>query len=184
MVGKANKNFKSRPSTYTCESLRFACALTLWETNYEQCFSVGIIKGKKVRQIHIIYVRGKLRQSILGNSNRPQFSLLIHTWWAPVHQGWTTCLDFLNSKYFSDQSKFHVQDTHITLLTTPNLQQCETTQQSENKSAKYPLAILYSRVKFWVGTTENFNQPQLSLLPHGVHHPRRTSCILFLNLSS
>jgi hypothetical protein len=24
----------------------------------------------------------------------------------------------------------------------------------------------------------------LSLLPHGVHHRRRTSCFLFLNLSS
>ncbi len=32
LVGKANKNFKSRPSTYACESLRFACAMTLWET--------------------------------------------------------------------------------------------------------------------------------------------------------
>jgi hypothetical protein len=60
----------------------------------------------------------------------------------------------------------------------------ESRQQLERKSAKYPLAIIYSRVKFWVGTMENFNQPQLSLLPHGVHHPRRTTCLLFLNLSS
>jgi hypothetical protein len=43
---------------------------------------------------------------------------------------------------------------------------------------------IFSRVKFWVRTTKNFNQRKLSLLPHGVHHPRRTSCILFLNLSS
>jgi hypothetical protein len=108
-----------------------------------------------------------------------------HTpWWAPVHQWWTTCLHFLNAKYFNDQRKFSVQDARISLLKTSNLVQHECRQQLERKSAKYPLAIIYSRVKFWVGTTENFNQPQLSLLPHGVHHPRRTSCILFLNLSS
>ncbi len=55
---------------------------------------------------------------------------------------------------------------------------------TRENSAKYPLAIIYSRVKFWVGSTKNFNQPQLSLLLHGVHQPRRTTCILFLNLSS
>jgi hypothetical protein len=43
--------------------------MTLWETNYEQCFPVGVIKGEKVGQIDIIYVRGKFRQSTLGNSN-------------------------------------------------------------------------------------------------------------------
>jgi hypothetical protein len=32
LAGKANKNFKSRPGTYACESLRFACAMTLWES--------------------------------------------------------------------------------------------------------------------------------------------------------
>jgi hypothetical protein len=130
------------------------------------------------------YVRGKFRHSTLGNSNWPQFSLLTHTWWAPVHQWWTTCLHFLHAKYFSDQRKFGVQDALITLLKTSNLEQRESRQQLEKMSAKYPLAIIYSRVKFWVGTTENFNQPQLSLLPHGMHHPRRTSCILFLNFSS
>jgi hypothetical protein len=108
-----------------------------------------------------------------------------HTpWWAPVHQWWTTCLHFLNAKYFNDRRKFRVQDARITLLKTSNLEQRECRQQLDRKSANYPLAIIYSRVKFWVGTTEDFNQPQLSLLPHGVHHPRRTSCILFLNLSS
>jgi hypothetical protein len=58
--------------------------MTLWETNYEQCFPVGVIKGEKGGQIDIIYVRGKFRQSTLGSSNWPQFSLLTHTWWAPV----------------------------------------------------------------------------------------------------
>jgi hypothetical protein len=53
--------------------------MTLWETNYEQCFPVGVIKGEKVGQIDIIYVRGKFRQSTLGNSNWPQFSLPTHT---------------------------------------------------------------------------------------------------------
>jgi hypothetical protein len=56
--------------------------MALWETNYEQYSPVGVIKGEKVGQIHIIYVRGKFRQSTLGNSNWPQFSLLTHTWWA------------------------------------------------------------------------------------------------------
>ncbi len=158
--------------------------MTLWETIYEQCFPVAVIKGEKVGQIDIIYVRGKFRQSTLGISNWPQFSLLTPTWWAAVHQWWTTCLHFLNAKYFSDQRKFRVQDARITLLKSSNLEQRESRQQLDKKSAKYPLAIKYSRVKFWVCTTENFNQPQLSLLPHGVHHPRRTSCILFLNLSS
>ncbi len=154
-------------------------------SNYLQCFPVGVIKGEKVGQIDIIYVRGKFRQSTLGlNSNWPQFSQLTHTWWAPVHQWWTTCLHFLNAKYLSDQRKFRVQDARITLLKTSNLEQRESTQQPQKKSAKYPVAIIYSRVKFWVGTTENFNQLQLSLLPHGVHHRRRTSCFLFLNLSS
>jgi len=124
----------------------------------------------------------KVQTKYSRNSNWPQFSLLTHTWWAPVHRCWTTCLHFLNAKYFSDQRKFSVQDARITLLKTSNLEQRESTQQPEKKSAKYPLAIIYSRVKFWVGTTENFNQPQLSLLPHGVHHPRRTNCIVFLNL--
>ncbi len=168
LVGKSNKNFKSRRSTYTLQSLRFACAMTLWGTNYEQCFPVAVIKGEKVGQIDIIYVRGKFRQSTLGNSNWPQFSLLTHAWWAPVHQWWTTCLHFLNPKYFSDQRKFRVQDARITLLKTSNLEQRESRQQLEKKSAKYPLAIIYSRVKFWVGTMENFNQPQLSLLSHRV----------------
>jgi hypothetical protein len=103
-----------------------------------------------------------------------------HTpWWAPVHQWWTTCLHFLNAKYFNDRRKFRVQDARITLLKTSNLEQRECRQQLERKSANYPLAIIYSRVKFWVRTTEDFNQPQLSLLPHGVHHPRRTSCSLW-----
>jgi len=57
--------------------------MTLWETNYEQCFPVAVIKGEKVGQIDIICVRGKFRQSTLGNSNWPQISLLTHTWWAP-----------------------------------------------------------------------------------------------------
>jgi hypothetical protein len=160
------------------------CHDFMGNSNYLQCFPVGVIKGEKVGQNDIIYVRGKFRQSTLGNSNWPQFSLLTHTWWAPVHQWWTTCLHFLNAKYFSDQRKFSVQDALITLLKTSDLEQRESTQQTEKKSAKYPLAIIYSTVKFWVGATENFNQPQLSLLPHGVHHPRRTSCILFLNLPS
>jgi hypothetical protein len=56
--------------------------MTLWETIYEQCFSVAVIKGEKVGQIDIIYVRGKFRQRTLGNFNWPQFSLLTHTWWA------------------------------------------------------------------------------------------------------
>jgi hypothetical protein len=43
--------------------------MTLWETNYEQCFPVVVIKGEKVGQIDIIYVRGKFRQNTLGNSN-------------------------------------------------------------------------------------------------------------------
>jgi hypothetical protein len=60
--------------------------MTLWETNYEQCFPVAVIKGEKVGQIDIIYVRGKFRQSTLGNSNWPQIFLLTHTWWAAVHQ--------------------------------------------------------------------------------------------------
>jgi len=51
-----------------------------------QCFPVGVIKGEKVGQIDKNNVRGKFRQSTLGNSNWPQFSLLTHTWWAPVHQ--------------------------------------------------------------------------------------------------
>jgi hypothetical protein len=148
LVGKANKNFKSRPSIYTCESLRFACAMTLWTTNYEQCFPVGVIKGEKVGQIDIIYVRGKFRQSTLGNSNWPQFSLLTQTWSALVHQRWTTCLHFLIAKYFSDQRKFRVQDARITLLKTSHLEHRESTQQPKKKSAKYPLAIIYSRVKF------------------------------------
>jgi hypothetical protein len=58
--------------------------MTLWETIYEQCFPVDVIKGEKVGQID--NVRGKFRQSTLVNSNWPQFSLLTHTWWAPVHQ--------------------------------------------------------------------------------------------------
>ncbi len=66
LVGKSNKNFKSRCSTYTCQSLRLACAMTLWETIYELCFPVAVIKGEKVGQIDIIYVRGKFRQSTLG----------------------------------------------------------------------------------------------------------------------
>ncbi len=41
--------------------------MTLWETNYEQCFPVGVIKGEKVGQIDIIYVRGKFRQSTLNS---------------------------------------------------------------------------------------------------------------------
>jgi hypothetical protein len=53
--------------------------MNLWETNYEQCFPVGVIKGEKVGQIDIIYVRGKFRQSTLGNSNWPQYSLPTHT---------------------------------------------------------------------------------------------------------
>jgi hypothetical protein len=122
--------------------------MTLWETNYEQCFPVGVIKGEKLGQIDIIYVRGKFRQSTLGNSNRPQFSLLTHTWWSPVHQRWTTCLHFLNGKHFSGPRKFRVQDARITLLKTSNFEQRESTQQPEKKSAKYPLAIIYSRVKF------------------------------------
>jgi hypothetical protein len=153
-------------------------------SNYLQCFPVGVLKGEKVGQIDIIYVRGKFRQSTLGNSNWPQFSQLTHTWWAPVHQWWTTCLHFLNAKYFSDQRKLSVQDVRITLLKTSNLEQREGTQRLEKKSAKYPLAIINFRVKFWLGTTENFKQPQLSLLLHDVHHPRRTSFILFLSLPS
>jgi hypothetical protein len=42
-------------------------------SNYLQCFPVGVIKGEKVGEIDIIYVRGKFRQSTLGNSNWPQF---------------------------------------------------------------------------------------------------------------
>ncbi len=49
-------------------------------SNYLQCFPVGVIKGEKVGQIDIMYVRGKFRQSTLGISNWPQFSLLTHTW--------------------------------------------------------------------------------------------------------
>ncbi len=111
-------------------------------------FFPAVIKGEKVAQIDIIYVRGKFRQSTLGNSNRPQFSLLTHTWWAPVHQQWTTCIHLLNAKYFSDQRKFRAQDARITLLKTSNLEQRESTKQPQKKSAKYPLAIIYSRVKF------------------------------------
>jgi hypothetical protein len=40
--------------------------MTLWETNYEQRFPVGVIKGEKVGQIDIIYVRGKFRQKYSG----------------------------------------------------------------------------------------------------------------------
>jgi len=37
-----------------------------------------------------------------------------HTpWWAPVHQWWTTCLHFLNAKYFNDRRKFRVQDARM-----------------------------------------------------------------------
>jgi len=99
-------------------------------------FFPGVIKGEKVAQIDIIYVRGKFRQSTLGNSNWPQFSLLTHTWWAPVHQRWTTCLHFLIAKYFSDQRKFRVQDARITLLKTSHLEHRESTQQPEKKSSK------------------------------------------------
>jgi hypothetical protein len=53
-------------------------------SNYIQCFPVGVNKGEKVGQTDKIYVRGKFRQSTLGNSNCPQFSLLIHTWWVVV----------------------------------------------------------------------------------------------------
>jgi hypothetical protein len=52
------------------------------------------------------------------------------------------------SKRFSDQRKLSVQDVRITLLKTSNLEQREGTQQLEKKSAKYPLAIIYFRVKF------------------------------------
>jgi hypothetical protein len=53
--------------------------MALWETNYEQYSPVGVIKGEKVGQIHIIYVRGKFRQSTLGNSNWPSiFSAHTH----------------------------------------------------------------------------------------------------------
>jgi hypothetical protein len=31
--------------------------MTLWETNYEQCFPVAVITGEKVGEIDIIYVR-------------------------------------------------------------------------------------------------------------------------------
>jgi hypothetical protein len=116
--------------------------MTLWETNYEQCFPAAAIKGEKVGQIAISYVRGKLRQSTLGNSNWPQFSLLY------THMVSTICLHFLNAKYFSDQRKFRVQDARVTLLKTSNLEQRESRQQLDKKSAKYPLAIIYSRVKF------------------------------------
>ncbi len=86
----------------------------------------------------------KFRQSTLRNPNWPQFSLLTHTWWAPVHQWWTTCLHFLNAKYFSDQRKFYVQDARKTLLKTSNLEQRESRHQREKKSAKYSLTVIYS----------------------------------------
>jgi len=54
------------------------CHDFMGNSNYEQCFPVGVIKGGKVGQIDIIYVRGYFRRSTLGNSNWPQFSLLTH----------------------------------------------------------------------------------------------------------
>jgi hypothetical protein len=36
--------------------------------------NVGVIKGEKVGQIDTIYVRGKFKQSMLGNSKCPQSS--------------------------------------------------------------------------------------------------------------
>ncbi len=115
-------------------------------SNYLQCFPVGVIKGDKVGQIDIIYVRGNFRQSTLANSNWPQFSLLTHTNQS-INDG-PLAFIFLNAQYFSDQRKFRVQDARISLLKTSNLEQHETTQQPEKTSAKYPLAIIYSRVKF------------------------------------
>jgi hypothetical protein len=35
-------------------------------TNYEQCFQVAVIKGEKVGQIDIIYVRGKVQTKYSG----------------------------------------------------------------------------------------------------------------------
>jgi hypothetical protein len=40
--------------------------MTLWETNYEQCFPVALIKGEKVGQIGITYVRGRFRTKYSG----------------------------------------------------------------------------------------------------------------------
>jgi len=58
------------------------CHDFMGNSNYLQCFPVVVIKGEKVEQIEIIYIRGKFRQSTLRHSNWPQFSLLTHTWWA------------------------------------------------------------------------------------------------------
>jgi hypothetical protein len=58
------------------------CHDFMGNSNYLQCFPVVVIKGEKVEQIEIIYIRGKFGQSTLRHSNWPQFSLLTHTWWA------------------------------------------------------------------------------------------------------
>jgi hypothetical protein len=47
------------------------CHDFMGNSNYLQCFPVGVIKGEKVGQIDKIYVRGKFRRSTLGNSNWP-----------------------------------------------------------------------------------------------------------------
>jgi len=54
-VGKANKNFKSGPSTYACESLKFPCAMTLWETRimnnvFQQEAGLGTFGGQGARE--------------------------------------------------------------------------------------------------------------------------------------
>jgi hypothetical protein len=89
-----------------------------------------------------------LHQVLLGNSNWPEFSLLTHTMVGASPSMMDHLPHFLNAKYFNDRRKFRVQDARITLLKTSNLEQRECRQQLERKSANYPLAIIYSRVKF------------------------------------
>jgi hypothetical protein len=165
---------------------RRMCRDFIGNWNYEQCFPAGnqgrkLLKKLDKRRVDIIYIRGNFWQRTVANSNWQHFSLLTH---GGHHPSWAACIHFLNAKNFSDHRKLQVQDSRsnrITLLRTSNLEHCESTSRQE----KHQQSIqLQQHAKFSAGSTENFNQPQLFLLARCMNHPRRTTSILSLNLSS